>query len=33
MRRWRTALVRGFLAKLERDEIIPTVPPVPGDGP
>ena len=23
-------LVRGFLAKLERDEIIPTVPPVPG---
>ena len=22
-------LVRGFLAKLERDEIIPTVPPVP----
>ena len=23
-------LVRGFLAKLERDEIVPTVPPVPG---
>jgi mannitol 2-dehydrogenase len=23
-------LIRGFLAKLERDEIIPTVPPVPG---
>ena len=28
-RRWKTPLVRGFLEKVERDEIIPIVPPVP----